>query len=291
MTSARRTRQLRGQSGQAFEVCDIRSGKRPCKPLNRIWLLNPDADVYSSWSACSCGRRFPLKRRSLPEQVAIAVRKRTRPRQALGAEDLTLIAEQMWAANRESNFAKPGVVPVGVQVLHKPTNFVDPTARSELITISHRLIETMHSASGIGLAANQVGAPVRILVHNLPAVAPFALLNPEVLAVEDAWIYEEGCLSLHVAETRAPVRRPKILTVVADLLDGNLVAMVADELLSRVLQHEIDHLEGIEYVQRLVGQERDRVYEVMKQAGVDVNWLPSRPYDEGDFEVAYKPPD
>jgi peptide deformylase len=184
----------------------------------------------------------------------------------------------LWPEDKTSDIAKVGVVPVGIEVLHQPTRFLGNDAAELGPELGERLLRTMEQANGIGLAANQVGASVRMLAHNLPRAAPGLLLNPVLLEASGQWDYAEGCLSLQVPEVRSVVRRPKVVTVVADLLDGTSIVLRADELLSRVLQHELDHLEGIEYVQRLTGQLRDRVYDVMVGAGVAVKCLPFRPY-------------
>ena len=184
----------------------------------------------------------------------------------------------LWPEDETSGFAKVGVVPVGIEVLHRETRFIGQDAAEFVSVLGHRLLRTMEQAQGIGLAANQVGAPARMLVHNLRRAAPPLLFNPVLLSSSGEWDYEEGCLSLQVQGVRATVRRPKVITLTADLPDGSAVILVADELLSRILQHELDHLEGIEYVQRLAGEARDHVYRIMVKAGVAIEWLPSRPY-------------
>jgi peptide deformylase len=70
------------------------------------------------------------------------------------------------------------------------------------------------------------------------------------------------------------VHRPQVLVFRAWTLESKEVEIEADELLARVAQHEIDHLDGIEYVQRLTGGDRSRVYERLRKAGVNVAWVP-----------------
>ncbi len=140
------------------------------------------------------------------------------------------------------------------------------------------MTSVMHQAQGIGLAANQVGAPVRMCTHKLGAVAPTTLINPEILKSAGVWEYTEGCLSLSVDGAAAPVVRPKTLLIRALTLDGRAFIANADELFARVLQHEVDHLNGIEYVQRLTGLERTRVYLVMNEHDIDHSWMPPAPY-------------
>jgi peptide deformylase len=132
----------------------------------------------------------------------------------------------------------------------------------------------MYRANGIGLASNQVGVRLRILVHKLIGAAPEILVNPVVLMARGSWRYSEGCLSLQVDGAAGIVKRPQRIMVAAHGIDGSRIALEADELLARILQHELDHLEGIEYVQQLDGDERDRVYDIMRKVGIDVSLMP-----------------
>jgi len=141
--------------------------------------------------------------------------------------------------------------------------------------LAEHMIAVMKARNGIGLAANQVGVSVRVFVHALSNAAPEVLIDPVVLHSDGTWAYSEGCLSVQIPGSRSPLVRPKVVRVRATVLDGSVVEIEADELLSRVFQHEIDHLDGIEYVQRLTGCERDRVYKVMRDAGVDVRYIPT----------------
>ncbi|MDG4838281.1 peptide deformylase [Micromonospora sp. WMMD967] len=170
-----------------------------------------------------------------------------------------------------------GVVPVGTPVLHAPAMRYDGDG-DLLRPLADRMIRTMVVANGIGLAANQVGAPIRLFVHNLRDSAPQVLLNPVVLASAGWDSRMEGCLSLQVPGSRVEVDRPKQITVRADLLDGTRTVIEADEMLARVVQHELDHLDGLEYVQRLTGDRRDSVYRMLARAEVPLDLLPDRPY-------------
>ena len=104
------------------------------------------------------------------------------------------------------------------------------------------------------------------------------LRDPEVRAAEGTWTYTEGCLSLEVDGTHAPLDRPKFVQIRGRTVHGDAIEVTADEVVARICQHEIDHLDGIEYVQRLVGDHHDRVYEVMAADGIDVSVLPDAPY-------------
>jgi peptide deformylase len=184
------------------------------------------------------------------------------------------VGAQMYVA---SPWSGPGVTPFGNACLHSPTESVEQIDSSVELVASY-MIEIMHERRGIGLAANQIGLSWRMFVHNLPTVAPQVVINPQIIDVDDVWSYSEGCLSLTIEGSRAAVRRPKRVLIEAVDLSGATMRIAADELLARVFQHEIDHLDGIVYVQRLEGQSRSHVYDLMSANGVDTSLLPSKPY-------------
>lgn len=117
------------------------------------------------------------------------------------------------------------------------------------------MFETMHAADGIGLAANQVGVLQRIIVVDISCledfkeVKPLALINPEVISEEGKCTMEEGCLS--VPDVRGEVERPK--KIVVNYKDTNFKdqQIVAEDLLARVILHELDHLNGVLFVDYL----------------------------------------
>ncbi len=112
------------------------------------------------------------------------------------------------------------------------------------------MIDSMHAASGVGLAAPQIGVSLRVIVIGLPDEEPFALINPEIVKRSGQRQVEEGCLS--VPGYRAELTRS--LTVVAKGLDaqGHPIRIKArDDLLAQALEHEIDHINGILYIDHL----------------------------------------
>jgi len=118
----------------------------------------------------------------------------------------------------------------------------------------HKLIEdmidSMYAANGVGLAAPQIGVSLRVIVIGLPEEEPFAMINPEIVKVTGERQVEEGCLS--VPGYRAELTRSK--TVIAKGLghDGNPMRIKAkDDLLAQALEHEIDHINGILYIDHL----------------------------------------
>jgi len=133
----------------------------------------------------------------------------------------------------------------GEPVLHRRAAPVDPT---ELGTAAFKrlvldMIETMRSANGVGLAAPQIGVGKRLFVADSPS-GPIALVNPEFTWVASRTVRaDEGCLSL--PGQVFPVRRHAAVKVRALNADGQEVNFEAKGFLARVLQHELDHLDGI----------------------------------------------
>jgi peptide deformylase len=121
--------------------------------------------------------------------------------------------------------------------------------------LAETMIETMHEAPGVGLAAPQVGRPLRLIVFDVDDDrGATALANP---VLRDEWgeqIADEGCLSL--PGIYYPVRRHERVAAEAYDLDGHEVSIEADELLARVLQHEVDHLNGVLFIDRLEAEHR-----------------------------------
>ncbi|MBI2848380.1 MAG: peptide deformylase [Chloroflexi bacterium] len=109
--------------------------------------------------------------------------------------------------------------------------------------------ETMHAAPGVGLAAPQVGVPLRIVVIGLPEQEDIVLLNPQIVRRSGERIVSEGCLSIpgYVGE----IKRAVSVTVKAHDLTGKEIRLKGQELLAQALEHEIDHINGILYIDHL----------------------------------------
>lgn len=111
------------------------------------------------------------------------------------------------------------------------------------------MIETMHEADGVGLAAPQIGVLKRVIVFDLyDEDGPMALVNPRIVEQNGLQMEEEGCLSL--PGRHGVVKRPLSVTVQFEDLDGETYEITGEELLARVLCHEIDHLDGILYIDK-----------------------------------------
>ena len=129
----------------------------------------------------------------------------------------------------------------------------------EVVRLVDHMAETMYSAPGIGLVATQVGVAKQVLVADIAPRRPeselIVLINPEIVAAEGEVIFEEGCLS--VPDYQAEVKRHEKVTVRGLNLKGEEVELEAEGLLAVVLQHEIDHLNGVLFIDRLSKLKRD----------------------------------
>ncbi len=131
------------------------------------------------------------------------------------------------------------------------------------------MIETMHEAPGVGLAAIQVAEPVRLVVIDVAKKdeppQPQVFVNPEIVwSSEERATYEEGCLS--IPEYYAEVERPASVRARALDRDGKLREILAEGLLATVLQHEIDHLDGVLFIDHISKLKRDRVIKKFQKA-------------------------
>jgi peptide deformylase len=123
----------------------------------------------------------------------------------------------------------------------------------EIDTLIEDMRETMHGAAGVGLAAPQIGESLRLCLVDLSAGRRpgqvLVLINPDVVDSDGLQLKEEGCLSVPGIEATVP--RPLRLTVRAMDRDGDVREIRAEGLLARAIQHEIDHLNGILFLDRL----------------------------------------
>jgi peptide deformylase len=150
-----------------------------------------------------------------------------------------------------------------LRTVSKPVETFD----AELQTLINDMFDTMYAAPGIGLAAIQVGVPKRLLVIDLqeqededgkPIRAPRVFINPEIVETsEQLQVYSEGCLS--VPEQYAEVERPAVVRARWKDRDGGDHEAQLDGLLAICLQHEMDHLEGILFIDHLSRLKREMV--------------------------------
>jgi peptide deformylase len=131
------------------------------------------------------------------------------------------------------------------------------------------MLETMYAAPGIGLAATQLGEMKRVVVMDLSTEDqpkdPIVMINPEILGYSDETVTtEEGCLS--IPELYYDVERPSEVTVRYTDLDGKVVEREASERFAICVQHELDHLDGVLYIDYLSRLKRDRVLKKFQKA-------------------------
>jgi peptide deformylase len=153
------------------------------------------------------------------------------------------------------------VVKYGDPVLTTKAEIIDEIT-DEIRELAENMFETMYAADGVGLAAQQVGELKMIAVVDPSAgedpEARVVLINPEIIEEsEECEPFQEGCLSF--PEIRFDVVRPKAITVKAQNLEGEEVVYKDDEFLARIMQHEIDHLHGVVFIDYLKGMAKQMV--------------------------------
>lgn len=163
----------------------------------------------------------------------------------------------------------------GNKLLKKPSEPIT-TINHDLFLLGQQLIDTMNDADGLGLAAPQVGINKRLIALGIPTpknadtlalspgevqllpLMPMVLVNPEIISFGTTIVEnEEGCLS--VPDIYAPVQRPERIMLRAQILGGELVTLECGGLLARALQHEIDHLDGILFIEKVSQDELVKV--------------------------------
>ncbi len=144
------------------------------------------------------------------------------------------------------------IVTIPNPILTKKTDLVKKIDQ-DLFDLVDEMIEACRKANGIGLAAPQIGKSIRLCIINLEhlGLPPFALVNPKI--VKKSWKkveMEEGCLS--IPGKFGIVKRPAKVTVEAENLNGEKNKFEADGMLARVIQHEVDHLDGVLFTTKMI---------------------------------------
>lgn len=142
-----------------------------------------------------------------------------------------------------------------------------------LVKLADDMLETMYAEPGIGLAAPQIGVGRRFFVYDV-GDGPQAIVNPVIEESRGEWTFDEGCLS--VPNMSFEIVRPKEIHVTGYDLDGNEVSLEADELLSRLFQHELDHLDGVLLLDLLDDDTRKQAMKTLR---------------DREFEAAMKAPE
>lgn len=153
------------------------------------------------------------------------------------------------------------VVKFGDPVLETPAAPLTEFGTPELRQLIEDMFETMYANKGVGLAAPQIGLSKRLAVVDASGgedpEMKRVLINPEITVREGRMVDEEGCLS--IPGFRENVARAAVVVVHSKDVDGNDVEFTAEELTSRAFQHEIDHLDGILFLQHLSPLKRDLI--------------------------------
>ena len=165
------------------------------------------------------------------------------------------------------------ILKYGDQILHEPARRVE-TVTAEIDRLVEDMIETMYAAPGIGLAATQVGVPLRIFVVDVsigrnPADL-IVMINPEFVERDGMQLEEEGCLS--VPGFNATVVRPERAVVKGLDRTGQDQQREGSGLLARAFQHEMDHLDGMLFVDRLRGIKRDLIVKRIRKLARSGKW-------------------
>jgi len=153
------------------------------------------------------------------------------------------------------------IVKYGNPILETPSEAVTDFDSDELRALVADMFETMYEASGVGLAAPQVGLSKRITVIDCSCGEEpdekLVLINPKILSTEGQQVGEEGCLS--IPGFREDVKRAQKVTARAQDLEGNLLEVTGEGLLARAILHENDHLNGILFIQHLSPLKRELI--------------------------------
>jgi peptide deformylase len=152
--------------------------------------------------------------------------------------------------------------------------FGDPVLKQHASEVTHvdgslvQLVDdmyiTLRDAAGLGLAAPQVGVQKRLFVYDLhDEQGPRVIVNPTITESRGEWAYDEGCLS--VPGLSWEIIRPKEVHLTGYDLDGNEVSIEADELVARLFQHELDHLDGVLLLERLDPKTRKQAMRTLRE--------------------------
>jgi len=165
------------------------------------------------------------------------------------------------------------IVKFGDPVLEKPATTIKKFD-AELEELSEDMFASMYAAQGVGLAAPQIGKSIRLAVVDVSngknPEAKIVLVNPEVIHAEGEVREEEGCLS--IPGFRGYVIRPQFVTVKAQNLKGEPFEIRGENLLARAFCHEIDHLNGILFLQHLSMLKRDLIRRKIKKLRKEGEW-------------------
>ena len=155
----------------------------------------------------------------------------------------------------------------GDPVLRQKANPIE-TVDGALVKLVDDMLETMHEAVGVGLAAPQVGVQRRLFVYELDD-GPKAIVNPEIVESSGELWHDEACLS--IPGLRIGIVRPEKVLLQGYDLDGNELTIEADDFMGRMFQHEVDHLDGVLMVERLDEDMRKQALRILRDRAMGLD--------------------
>lgn len=165
------------------------------------------------------------------------------------------------------------IVKFGARVLQKVAKTVENITDAE-IQLVQDMVETMYKAPGVGLAAPQIGASQRIMVTDISggekSDSLLVIVNPDIVDTEGEQYEEEGCLSIPGFSER--VRRPKKVIIKGVDLDGRALILEGSDLLARAFCHELDHLNGVLFLEHLSFIKRDLIKRKIRKLVKQDEW-------------------
>ena len=186
------------------------------------------------------------------------------------------VASSPAAASTDASIAARKIYPIvkyGDPILEKPTGAVNKFD-AEFEQLTEDMFSSMYAAQGVGLAAPQIGMTLRVAVVDVTTgknpEAKIVLANPEIIHAEGEVREEEGCLS--IPGFRGYVMRPQFVTVRAQNVKGESFEIRGENLLARAFCHEIDHLNGILFLQHLSMLKRDLIRRKIKKLKKQGEW-------------------
>jgi len=185
---------------------------------------------------------------------------------------------------RETQAAEPQITQAPVRTIHKIVKYGDPVLEkpgatikrfdAELEQLAEDMFATMYASQGVGLAAPQIGKSIRLTVVDVTTgknpEAKIVMVNPEIIHAEGEVREEEGCLS--IPGFRGYVVRPQFVTVRAQNAKGETFEIRGENLLARAFCHELDHLNGVLFLQHLSMLKRDLIRRKIKKLRKQGEW-------------------
>ena len=139
---------------------------------------------------------------------------------------------------------------------------------AKVAALAQSMIETMHDAPGVGLAANQIGVQKRLFVYD-KGDGPHVVVNPVIVETSGDWLHDEGCLS--VPGLNWEILRPNAVHLRGYDLDGNELDIETDEYEGRIFQHEVDHLDGVLLIERLTDEQKKEAKKILRKRRLNLS--------------------